>query len=670
MLIVVFALLAAASTARAAFPIFAGDPTDARGRAWAVLPGVPLLLPQPDGKFDPPIVDGSVIGDVDLVVRAATVTPGPLMPPPVATPPTGVAGGSALGLGTDVPFTVLVSNGGAGLGVPLAGPEMNGIPVVVIAFADFDGDGWIGPTNADDAGAGDNARERQESDFPVGRQVAVFFDGAAEGSVAVRAGAPASAGGLSIVLTALAYVGPFSPGFFEGNVPDGPGVATALPFFPRLDPDRVVDGEGRGGPADPDERLGFEVESDFDPPVNHPVLGTPFALRTDGSVGTIDRARVVSGAQTRVRFVQPSLPAPLPAGGGDDDDEVEPLPLMRGAGGVLLEPLDGPIALADDGLGGAVEVALVPVDRFDNATDPTAGASVTLVADPTLRIVAPDTDGDPLRETIALTSAATVSVHVDDAGGAGDSAGSARLRALVDGYPVASLPFTVAGNAPAVLGVALAGTPVAVVAGCRATRTVVASVHDALQSPTVRATVSLDGQPIRRVRLRSASLPPGVTLPPGNVYAASLGLPRSLPAPGTITLAVTATAADGSSGAPRTLVFPLLTSSTPVATDVTVSPDVVTPGPRTTVVVAATLTDACGIRRAVVELDDGSGFRRVAKLNDRGRGSDPTAADARFTGLVRVAAAGPATLALRVVATNGVGVTTTSAPTTLQVLAD
>src|SRR5262249_16791826 len=56
----------ALGSARAA-TIFDGDPVDpATQRAYAILPGAPLILPQPDGKFNPPIVDPSIIGDVDL----------------------------------------------------------------------------------------------------------------------------------------------------------------------------------------------------------------------------------------------------------------------------------------------------------------------------------------------------------------------------------------------------------------------------------------------------------------------------------------------------------------------------------------------------------------------------------------------------------------------------
>src|SRR5262249_28977165 len=287
---------------------------------------------------------------------------GPVMPPPVASPPVVIAGGLHVAAGSEIPFTVIASTGGPGAGVPLGGSSLDGIPVVVAAFADLDGDGVIGPTRAD--GAADDEREAQEAESLVGRQVALFSGGVAEGTLAVWKGAPASAGGLTVVLTAMAYVGPFSPSFFAGNVPDGPGVATSLPMFPRLDPDRVIEGDGRGGPAAPDERLGFEWEPAFDGQEKHPVLGPLFALHTDGSNVTIDRAVVVSGAVSRARFLRPAELAGFSNG-------VE-APLHPGAGGTLLEPRSS-ISLADDGPGGGVAVPPVPRDRPANLAGPPPG---------------------------------------------------------------------------------------------------------------------------------------------------------------------------------------------------------------------------------------------------------------------------------------------------------
>src|SRR5207244_6751034 len=98
--------LAAAAPA-AHFPIFDNDPVDSStGRPYPILPGTPLILPQPDGKYDPPIVDRSTTGDVDLVVRAGTMVVGPSIPPPSASPRTAVAGRPAMPGGSGLPFTV------------------------------------------------------------------------------------------------------------------------------------------------------------------------------------------------------------------------------------------------------------------------------------------------------------------------------------------------------------------------------------------------------------------------------------------------------------------------------------------------------------------------------------------------------------------------------------
>src|SRR3989454_1881778 len=307
----------AAAVPAAHFPIFDNDPVDSStGRPYPILPGTPLILPQPDGKYDPPIVDSSTTGDVDLVVRAGTMMAGPSIPSPSASPRTAVAGGAVMASGSGIPFTVVVSDGSGATpsGNPLLGPEMDGMPVLVAAFADLDGDGVVGPTSADDGGAGDDARELQESDYLVGRQVALFHNVVAQGTLFVWNGAPASAGGLRVVLTALAYVGPFNPSFFFGAVPDGPPVATRLPFFPRYDPDHVVEANGRGGLAEPEHRLGIELEPAFEPPVDDPELGTPFALPTNGSSPTIDRVAVYRGPLSRMRFVRPSSAAGVPVG--------------------------------------------------------------------------------------------------------------------------------------------------------------------------------------------------------------------------------------------------------------------------------------------------------------------------------------------------------------------
>lgn len=632
-------LLALVAPLRAA-TIFDGDPGDG-GHAYAILPGVPLILPQPDGKFDPPIVTPSIVGDVDLVVRAADVgSVGPLMPAPVATPPTAVAGGVRVVAGSEVPFSVIAADAA---GNPLGGTSLDGIPVIVAAWADLDGDGIVGPTAiGDEIGL-------QEAHFLVGRQVAVFSGGVAHGSVAVWKGAPASAGGLHVVLTALAWVGPFSPGFFEGNVPDGPGVATLLPFFPRLDPDRVVDGEGRGGPATPDGRIGIELEPAFDIPIADPVLGTPFALPTNGSSPTIDRAVVVGGTMSRAQLVMTA-----PATGYALDVEA---PLRLGAGGELLVPRTS-LSLVDDGEGGGAAVRVVPVDLLDQVTDPPVGATATLIAGPGLVVAEPDADGDPTRETVALSSAAGVTVTIDDAGGANDSGAASALTVLTGGVPTDALPVTLTtgpvvlppDSPPVVLGAGLEGQPAAIGRRCATTRTL-AAIVDAPPSapPTVTADVSVAGTLAQTLTLQPGTRPAGLSLPAGPVYTAPLSLAD--PALGVLDVMVSATNANGTA-TPFAFSVPIVTVTPPSVGAPSVTSTVPTKNRRrVSVGLTAAVHDECGIRRVVVELAMPSRWRRVAKMRDDGRRGDAVARDGVFTGTVRVPAK-LGTARLRVTARN------------------
>jgi hypothetical protein len=641
------ALLAAISARAEPFPVLAGDPIDpASGRAYAILPGMPLLLPQPDGKFDPPIVVPGTIGDVDLVVRAGTPVVGATMPAPVATPPVAVAGGTQVVSGSEIPFTVIVSDGAAGAGSPLLGAEMDGLPAIVFVFADLDGDGVVGPTNADGDPV-DNLRELQESEHVVGRRAAIFENGVASGTVAVSRGAPASAGGLRVVLTAAAYVGPFVPGFFEGNVPDGPGVATLLPFFPRIDPERVVESEGRGGPATPEVRLGVELESEFDPPVDDPVLGTPFALPTDGSSPTVDRALVHAGTVSRVRFTRASVAAGFPVD--------VPVTLLPGAAGALLEPVAA-TTLADDGPGGAATFRLVPVDGLDNVTDPATPLAATLVATGAVRITAPDADGDPARESVAVGSAAGIDVVVDDTGGPADGGGVATLTAELGGFAVDQVRLDLGGappggSPPSIVTARIAGDPASLVANCPVSKTLIAVVADPDGDATrVDVTVTLDGQQVAALTLGPGTPPGDLVLPPGAAFTGTLRTPAG--DPGALTIAFTARDAGGRTSAPAVLGLPLDATASPIVRNVAVVPPSVVAGVRTELTVTATVADDCGIKRASLEADRGKGFRRFVRLRDDGRKGDLVAGDGIFTGMRRWRSARPATIPTRARARN------------------
>src|SRR5262249_59453008 len=115
----------------------------------------------------------------------------------------------------------------------VAGPEPNGRPLLAVAYADLAGDGFIGPTAAD--GDADDEIERQEILVPAGRAPASIVDGVATGSLALSVGAPASAGGLGVVVTAGAATGTTPFLYF-----DGPWIATLLPYMPPLDPPPTI----------------------------------------------------------------------------------------------------------------------------------------------------------------------------------------------------------------------------------------------------------------------------------------------------------------------------------------------------------------------------------------------------------------------------------------------
>jgi len=67
---------------------------------------------------------------------------------------------------------------------------MDGLPVVVLLFADLDGDGVIGPTDRK-RGKKPEVQVRALAELePVGREVAFFAGGVATGSIVATAGAP------------------------------------------------------------------------------------------------------------------------------------------------------------------------------------------------------------------------------------------------------------------------------------------------------------------------------------------------------------------------------------------------------------------------------------------------------------------------------------------------
>lgn len=360
--------------------VFTGDPVNtSTGIPHEILPGFPLVEAGPDtilGTLDD-VITPEMVGDIDVVVRSGSPAAAATLPPPQiqsgrSTVPVGVAGSGAAG-GTTIPFTVFLSDGTVEAGAPsghlLATTDMDDVPVVVAAFADYDGDGYIGPIDTDMSNTTDNHHEVRELD-PVGRAVALFSAGVARGEIAVRAGLPASHGGLSVLLTALALSGPFDPGFFEGEVPSGPALSTALPFVPQRDLARLF--RDRAVLVSPDTSLQPVIRFAALPSSTAPA---PFALPLDGSSPTVDVAVVHS---------QPAVKAAL-------FEADEPLGVRQHVDTVVF---------GTRGTSTKRSYRLMPTDRFGNPADPGVGFVAALrglspfkVVRPRSGVILENTDG-------------------------------------------------------------------------------------------------------------------------------------------------------------------------------------------------------------------------------------------------------------------------------------
>lgn len=415
---ILFALLAVAALSRTPLThaqVFSGDPVDPLTLLpYPMLPGLPLVLPGPDLRWNTSddTVDLGFAGDVDLVVRVGAVSDTVIPAPSGAAggPPLSeiLAGGGTSGSGEESPFTVMLSDGSTSptYGNVATSTALDARGAVVFGFADLDGDGVIGPTDAD--GSADNNLERQEADSFVGRQVAVLASGRAQSTIGFQIGAPASMGGLTVALSAGAYTGNDPNVLFL----DGTPVFTLWPIYPPLDPRRVI-GNGNAPPPDPDAPSGIKWEPahNFLPPPGDPQLGTPFALPVDGSSVSTDQVVVLSGPAVGARFFEEADAASFRA---TARIRLRPAPSSDGSGRVLVLPADL-VELAADGSSSQRRLRLLPVDALGNVADPPPGGlRVRLVAKGTGSIVSPNVDQDGSTEFVVLDSAAGVDVVVDD----------------------------------------------------------------------------------------------------------------------------------------------------------------------------------------------------------------------------------------------------------------
>lgn len=438
--VIAAAALVAVARVASAQQVLSGDPVDpGTSLAYPIMPGLPLLLPGADEDFGTAddIVDTGLTGDIDLVVRSGNI-PGPSIPAPslsAANPSiaTVTAGGGSTGQGGEASFTILVSDGAPPYGSLLTNADMDLRPATVYAFADLDGDGVIGPTNAD--GSADNAFELQEATAYAGRQMGTIFEGRFQDSVGVEIAAPASIGGLTVALVAGAWTGTTPEELFT----DGPFILTHWPLFPPLDPTRLL---GGGAAPSPDpglpNELQWDIERNYIPAPSHPTLGSLFAVAVDGTEATTDQVIAQSGPASSVRvFVETASSSFLAL----SSPRLRVAPAAGASGRVMVLPVER-VVLAADGAASQLELRLLPVDLFANVADPETAISATLVLSGAASIVSPDTDANPKTEPLTLTDAEGVTIVLDD-----DGAGSGELRALIGGNPVASVAIAV-GSSP------------------------------------------------------------------------------------------------------------------------------------------------------------------------------------------------------------------------------
>ncbi|MBI5503626.1 MAG: hypothetical protein HY899_02420 [Deltaproteobacteria bacterium] len=416
--------------------VFLGDPVDSSTTlAYPIMPGLPLLLPGPDEDFGSgdDVIDTGLTGDVDLAIRVGTIG-GAVVPPPAGAPggpslTTVTAGGGSSGQGAETPFTVMVSDGtgSPAYGNVITSTDLDARPVAIYAFADLDGDGVIGPTDAD--GAADNELERQEATALAGRQVGSLISGRVQGTIGAQLGAPASIGGVTVALVAGAYTGSDPASLFS----DGTLILTRWPFFPPLDPKRLLGG-GNAPPPDPDlpSQLAFDAERNYLPAPGLPVLGTPFAVATDGSEATTDQFVVTSGDARAARVFVDAAAASFRASQGP---RLRVAPLAGGGGRALVLPSQR-LVLSADGAATQQSLRVLPTDLFGNVADPGAGGvAITVVAGAGLAIVSPDTDADTQTESFVLDAAGGQTITIDDVGAPAQTtldvyAGSALVQSL------------------------------------------------------------------------------------------------------------------------------------------------------------------------------------------------------------------------------------------------
>jgi hypothetical protein len=344
-------------------------------------------------------------------MRVGNTFTGPAIPPPAAGVANAVpvtVGGAATGVGAEVTWHAILSDGLGPFawGNPLLVHDLDGRGVLVTAHADLDGDGRVGSWSGD--GNADAAVETQEAIGFVGRQLGLLSGGVSQGTMALQVGLPASVGGLGVVVDAGALTGTTPPLYG-----DGPWIATMLPFVPPDDVLRLMGGGAGGAVPGPTALVVLEASTErlWVPSATDPLFADALAIPLDGTSPTVDLLRVISGPATGL------VTARDVAGGFAPALDAPVRPAIGAAGERRVVELVDALTLANDAAGQPQTLLAYPGDLFANAADvPPGGLTVTLEAGLHLRILAPDTDGDPRHETLTFTTPRAVALVVDGAG--------------------------------------------------------------------------------------------------------------------------------------------------------------------------------------------------------------------------------------------------------------
>ncbi len=395
-------------------PMLNGDWKDWNGPAWLpAAPGVPVIHPGADGiagTADDWTVAG-LVGDMDIVLRAGTTELKSPIPPPSGS----VAQPAAKGLGNEVDFSVVAVDGQQPnpLDQIVVSPSFGVNPVIVLGFADLDADGWIGPNQLDQNAFDDEVEQAELT--PVALQLADLTGTSAHGKLRLLAGGPAGRP-LKVVLTAVSLTGQPEPGLLGGVVPVGPAVSTALPYpVPTRARDFLDAGPGGPEAPTPGRPLGLRLDPEWPAYPRQVDWQAAHAIPVDGSELSVDVVDSASGPLARFGLARSALhpdyqylPRRVVRPGLDERFATHPY-----------EILDG-LSLPDDGTGSVDVLRVVPLDALGNITWPGQNVVVSLKTTGGLRILSPDTDRDPSRESVVIGNAAGARIVVDDAGAASD----------------------------------------------------------------------------------------------------------------------------------------------------------------------------------------------------------------------------------------------------------